>query len=109
MAPDTKVLSLETGDTAIFEYHDAMTKVTIERVTPTGQIVARGMRFRPDGRPCGNVYRPILVEATPERLRQMEEAAFIKGVVRYMHSIAMLTIEQARLISDVLEMEEEDA
>lgn len=77
----------------------------VERVTPTGRIVADGFTFRPDGKQIGgDKWLPLYAtDGTPDTVEKIKRRDFVGSVLKKMRNAQQITYEQAIAINDILD------
>ena len=109
MIEDTTFLKkLKAGDKVIYctwgnfrRYEEYV--ATVEKITPSGFIKVHGILFNTNGEPRGD-WRCRLKQATPEKIKEIQETKYILETLNIMHSCEALTYEQAKAIRAALDM-----
>lgn len=105
--------NLKAGDVVIVKdggYYGTRKIVPVERITPSGRIVAGGRVFKPDGSQYGGnpYYSVTILEATPEIIESIRQNEKIENVLKTMHGVRSISYEQSVEIEKILNTSQED-
>lgn len=103
-----KELNVKVGDKVIVRSNLSSDRIaTVVKATPTGRIridTNQGVQFDKYGIEMGSDVwgRKYIKLCTPEDEKRIKEVATIKTVIKYMHEVEIINIDQARAIWDIL-------